>query len=247
VPLHLTKLFQITTTRHQLYFTIVVVLFCTIAINITSYFLVPYDIFLENRIVANVQTVTLSVIISWLSTHQFRKITVLQSELRHALNHDLLTGAGTRSNMNEFLKDGGNFPCPIILVDIDYFKLVNDQHGHQAGDSILVQFVNVLKTRTRASDLLVRLGGEEFLILLPMTQPDETQNIANRICQDIATHPFQFDGETIKLTASFGVGSLTTPTTVDRGIQQVDKALYQAKSNGRNQVCLAYSQTDKIT
>lgn len=127
-----------------------------------------------------------------------------------------------------------------LLIDIDWFKKINDQYGHPVGDDVLVYVANALKRAVRKVDLVGRLGGEEFLILLPETPAFRAFEIAERIRTKIATEPYQFGQNSIPITASIGV--VTYP---DEGLSNeqsllkaADDALYTAKNAGRNKAIL---------
>ncbi|KQX35746.1 hypothetical protein ASD04_13305 [Devosia sp. Root436] len=124
----------------------------------------------------------------------------------------------------------------LLLIDLDHFKVVNDTHGHAAGDYVLQQISMILRANMRNRDLLSRLGGEELAVLLPDTDPVAAQVIAERLRRSIETLDIHWEGRTIAITASFGVavGPGTTPS--DALFVQADAALYAAKRGGRNRV-----------
>jgi diguanylate cyclase (GGDEF)-like protein/PAS domain S-box-containing protein len=118
----------------------------------------------------------------------------------------------------------------LIVIDIDFFKLINDQHGHEVGDSVLQAVALQLKLSLREGDTLARIGGEEFAILLPTATLAEAKNVAERNRKSIealATIPF-------KVTASFGVAQVQPNDTESTIYKRADSALYQSKSKGRN-------------
>lgn len=230
---------QIGSTRHLIAFVGTIMLLSAVFVNGISYMLLSAEDFWANRLVANLEVVVLSMSIAYFVATQIRKIVGLKAELEFALNHDPLTGAGTRSHMNSFLTQGAFLPCPVIITDIDHFKRVNDGFGHQAGDAVLSQFATLLEQHSRESDLVVRIGGEEFLIILPFTKPDEVTQIAEQMCVAIANHPFSIMDRDIAVTASFGVGNIYSVDAVDGDIHRADEALYLAKKGGRNRVCYA--------
>jgi diguanylate cyclase (GGDEF)-like protein len=128
----------------------------------------------------------------------------------------------------------------LLFVDVDSFKMYNDNHGHPEGDNLLIVLSNLLKDHLRKSDLVARYGGEEFILLLPETPKENAFSVAETIRQKVADHPFP-GKETQpfgKVTISLGVA--TYPGDGDDGstlIQRVDKAMYEAKKSGRNKVC----------
>ena len=128
----------------------------------------------------------------------------------------------------------------LLALDIDLFKAVNDRYGHPGGDAVLKTFAATLRRETRASDLVARLGGEEFAILLPETTGDLAFMIAERIRLAVAQSASEFGGAAIRVTVSIGVAH-TTPAvaTVEALIAAADAALYEAKGGGRNRTVAA--------
>ena len=135
-------------------------------------------------------------------------------------------------------------PMALMMVDIDHFKDVNDQYGHPAGDRVLCSVVNVLRQRVRAQDLVGRYGGEEFMVLLPDTGLTGAQQLARALCKAVEESRCPADGVPgpgIAVTVSIGVfgGRLGSGDSWDMLIAAADRALYQAKNNGRNRVEVA--------
>lgn len=127
----------------------------------------------------------------------------------------------------------------VITTDIDCFKKVNDTYGHDAGDYVLKQFAYVLSDMSRKSDVCCRLGGEEFVLVLPETTSEYAIEIAERIRASIESLDINFQDQSIPLTSSFGVATHCGDIDIDYMIKDADKALYLAKSKGRNRVCVA--------
>lgn len=131
-------------------------------------------------------------------------------------------------------------PLSVIVMDLDHFKSVNDRHGHACGDSVLKQIVRVVQNGLRTSDVLARVGGEEFSLLLPETDLEEARVLAERLRSVIAATPFRHDRLELVVSASFGVAERHPDDPhIDNLLQRADKALYEAKRGGRNQVRLA--------
>ena len=125
--------------------------------------------------------------------------------------------------------------CSLILIDIDYFKAVNDNYGHDVGDSVLKNVAQTLKKQLRKEDILGRWGGEEFLIFLPNTDLNAAQKMGEKLRYCVEQH-FIAD---IHCTISLGIKVLTpSDESIEQAINHADKALYQAKHNGRNQVII---------
>ncbi len=135
----------------------------------------------------------------------------------------------------------------IIMSDIDHFKQFNDQYGHQFGDLVLVSIARMLKSATRAKDVVARWGGEEFLVLLPDTSGDEARDVADRMCSIISQTPVYLDGREIHISMTFGVAECTTDAGINECIELADKALYEGKEKGRNQVVLHKAELHQET
>jgi diguanylate cyclase (GGDEF)-like protein len=126
-------------------------------------------------------------------------------------------------------------PLSVILFDIDHFKHINDNHGHDVGDRVLVEVCRSIGGQIRVTDLLARYGGEEFVILLPQTTLEDARRLAEKLRQHLRS-PSAF--QELPVTASFGVTQLAEGETVERLLKRVDQALYDAKQAGRNRVCV---------
>ena len=128
----------------------------------------------------------------------------------------------------------------VVLWDIDKFKSINDRYGHAGGDQVLIETVNQVRSHIKREDLLGRLGGEEFVILLGRIEFDEANDVAERLRKIIEGHTIHCNGKDIKVTASFGVVFVEDDNIdVEKAIDIADSALYQAKEFGRNKVVLA--------
>lgn len=166
----------------------------------------------------------------------------LQSDLIDQAITDPLTGAFNRRQM-EFALDEAmarhqrtESPVSVLMIDIDHFKHINDELGHEAGDSVLKNLVSLIKARTRKLDRLFRMGGEEFLLLLPDTPGAAATKQADNLRTRIG------DGSLIKnrhVTVSIGVAEYTADLPQNTWLKMADDALYRAKSDGRNRVVLA--------
>jgi diguanylate cyclase (GGDEF)-like protein len=129
-------------------------------------------------------------------------------------------------------------PVGVIIADLDRFKRVNDTHGHAVGDMVLKEVAYLLRKQLRAFDLAYRLGGEEFLILVPGSDIEHTAELAERLRERIAANPL---GEDLEVTMSLGVGASARSERFDYNavFAEADAALYRAKRSGRNRVCIA--------
>jgi diguanylate cyclase len=129
----------------------------------------------------------------------------------------------------------------LAVGDIDFFKKINDDLGHLAGDRVLRLVSKVLGHNLRSTDFIARFGGEEFVILFPSTSADEAFRATEKLRLAIADSPFNFKGERVEVSISFGVTEITTEDDVDSLFTRADQALYRAKQQGRNQTQLATS------
>lgn len=124
-----------------------------------------------------------------------------------------------------------------IMIDIDWFKKINDTHGHAAGDAVLRELAARLKPRIRKYDILGRFGGEEFVVLTPHTSLEQTETVAERIWEAIRQEPFTYDGHTLDVTASLGVSCTNEDDeNMEQTIKRADENLYAAKRAGRDRV-----------
>ncbi len=164
----------------------------------------------------------------------------VRAEFEHLATHDSLTNALTRRQLTEVCQqelercNRHGRMMSALLIDVDHFKSINDSKGHQAGDRVLVQFAAAVQTLLRRADVMGRLGGEEFVVLLPETPIEVARVVAERIRVKIGelTDPARF-------TVSIGVTTnLTATDTVDALMARADAAMYQAKALGRDQVVL---------
>jgi diguanylate cyclase (GGDEF)-like protein len=153
-----------------------------------------------------------------------------------------LTGALNRQGLREMLM--GRLQSPghygeglaVIFMDIDHFKQINDRHGHDAGDEVLCGFAAVIRHEVRASDKLVRWGGEEFLLVCPDTGQEQAAKLAEKLRAAMMAHSWPYG---LSVTSSFGVTALRPEEDIGAAITRADGALYAAKSNGRNRVEVA--------
>jgi two-component system, cell cycle response regulator len=131
-----------------------------------------------------------------------------------------------------------DFPIWVVLADLDHFKRINDTYGHDAGDTVLKGFAELLKTNTRRSNICGRFGGEEFLLILTHNTRDQAKLAIDRIRTGFEAKEFNFDGQRAAVTASFGVAGFhgTRPPEFNTLLSLADAALYSAKSKGRNRI-----------
>ncbi|MBS1208213.1 MAG: hypothetical protein H6R19_611 [Proteobacteria bacterium] len=168
-----------------------------------------------------------------------------QRRLESMANTDVLTGLMNRQAFEitenqviaAYQRNGQ--PVSAILLDLDLFKTINDTHGHQSGDTVLRELAQILRDAVRASDLVSRWGGEEFLVLLPNCELQQAKLIAEKLRATIEAHHFEFASTNGNITASLGVAQYQPGETRDSFFARADQALYAAKHAGRNQVISA--------
>jgi diguanylate cyclase (GGDEF)-like protein len=169
-----------------------------------------------------------------------------RQELERRANHDALTGAANRGAVLSKVEAEaarsarqGNHYC-LILFDLDFFKRINDSHGHRAGDIVLKEAVRRAQIELRPYDVLGRYGGEEFMVLLPGCELRAGAVVAERLRKSFADTPFQVDSRELDVTASFGIVCSSQPhSSLEMLVDSADSALYRAKANGRNRIELA--------
>jgi diguanylate cyclase (GGDEF)-like protein len=164
----------------------------------------------------------------------------------HALaTTDALTGLANRRHMQDLLGEEVKrhrrlgHPLCVALLDLDHFKRINDLHGHQGGDEALRHFARIARESLREIDVLARWGGEEFLLMMPATTAEQAMSGLLRLRQRLAEHPHPPGLSDLRITCSAGVALHHLNNTVEHTIDEADKALYRAKAEGRDRVCLA--------
>ena len=174
------------------------------------------------------------------------EIETLNKEMYHLAVFDSLTQVYNRHYLmdqltKEFAKASRHeSPLALIMMDLDYFKSINDDFGHQAGDKVLSALAGRLKKDIRQQDTLGRYGGEEFLLILPGIDLHQAIRVAEKMLVLASHKPFSFDKNQIPVTLSIGVTALRpTCPNAELFLKQADRALYLAKNRGRNQLVLA--------
>ncbi len=158
---------------------------------------------------------------------------------------DVLTGAFNREFLQQRLpieierarKD--EVPLAVAMIDVDHFKTVNDHHGHDAGDDVLAEVAQRLRGAIRSGDLLVRYGGEEFLVVLPGAEAGRGWEVAERVRARVSGRAFEVGAGELRMAVSVGVAQLRPDESAGELIRRADAALYTAKANGRNRVEVA--------
>ena len=164
----------------------------------------------------------------------------IQSALR-----DPLTNTGNRVAMDQMLSREIDLarrncqPLSLLMLDIDHFKGINDEHGHSAGDEVLKAVASTLKDQLRNIDMVFRYGGEEFLVLLSGTPREGAQLVGERLREAVQGLQCVAQGKPVKMSISLGCATLEAGESADSLLQRADKALYSAKRDGRNRLAIA--------
>ncbi|NOY22535.1 MAG: GGDEF domain-containing protein [Acidobacteria bacterium] len=169
----------------------------------------------------------------------------MNRRLDNLSRHDPLTGLSNRRDVMERLRleharsIRNKNPLSICICDIDFFKAVNDTHGHSAGDTVLSRLALILKDSLRETDISGRWGGEEFILVFPETDLSGARETIEKLRKQIYGTPIQFEGKSIKITVTFGISQCMSEEAVETCINRADEALYKGKASGRNCVVSA--------
>lgn len=187
---------------------------------------------------------TIGILAYYISSYMNTSIKLL-NRLEQESTIDFLTGLNNVRQFDNSLNESfinvknKNERLSILIIDIDFFKKVNDTYGHLAGDSVLQQLGMVLSTSCRSFDIVSRIGGEEFSVILPDCPSEQAIEVAERLRLAVETHEFIISDE-IRINISISIGAATYPDNVknlEDLTKQADTALYSAKRSGRNKVC----------
>jgi diguanylate cyclase (GGDEF)-like protein len=181
----------------------------------------------------------------WRVRRSNRALVSTNEMLRLQGERDPLTGLANRRHFQaamQWLAPAGRLEGTLCMIDLDHFKPVNDRHGHAAGDAVLVEIAQRLRSTLRDDDLIVRWGGEEFLVALRPMDPAQVNALVERMLAAVALEPVAWEGRSIGMTASIGYATfpLAPPAPATgwaRAVDLVDSALYLAKAQGRNRAC----------
>lgn len=177
--------------------------------------------------------------------HYITRWKVAALEFQHLSWKDPLTGIANRRHFSEeadkaiALAHRSGSPLVLAMLDLDHFKRVNDQYGHPVGDEVLAEMVRRCQERLRSSDQIGRWGGEEFIVLLPFTNLEAAVLAIERLRTAIAESPFHAQGKNLDITISCGLAQLKAGENFDQLVARTDTALYQAKHQGRNRICIS--------
>ncbi|MBU0994780.1 MAG: GGDEF domain-containing protein [Proteobacteria bacterium] len=188
-----------------------------------------------------IRLIVLAVVLLWFS-FLGGYLSRLRQKVEHLATNDPLTGVYNRRQLFRLLErekslaSRGHSPFALCILDIDQFKNVNDTFGHQAGDTVLSSIATIVNKNLRKIDHLARYGGEEFTMILSYPDIIDAIKCAERIKNIISSHTFHHNGKVISVTVSIGVTIFKPDENIEATLSRADKALYQAKENGRNLV-----------
>ncbi|HEX8788509.1 MAG TPA: diguanylate cyclase [Telluria sp.] len=184
-------------------------------------------------------------------TQGFIKLEQALNVINELAIRDELTGSHNRRHLIGLIEQErervvrGTAPFCVCLLDIDFFKRINDTYGHAAGDAVLRQFALTVQKQIRETDAFGRYGGEEFLLMLPTTSLEDAMLFAERVRQNVERLRFTDVSEDLKVSVSIGVAQFRSGETIGQTVSRADEALYAAKSGGRNRV-VNYGQTIEL-
>ena len=208
----------------------------------------PWQKGLTHFVVGGATLLTLSLIAKWVSDiririgDQAKELSTTVTTLRQMATQDMLTGLMNRRVMIDALEaelklmERQGHTVTLALIDLDHFKLINDQHGHHVGDEVLKTFARITEVNLREVDRMARWGGEEFLCLLPRVNAEETLSAMDRLRQALQQTRIPAHAD-LRVTFSAGIAQARSGETMDQWIERADRALYQAKHQGRTR-CL---------
>jgi diguanylate cyclase (GGDEF)-like protein len=195
------------------------------------------------RLLSSFLTVTfLSALCEYSRNKSYQQTLELSKKYQQLANYDPLTQLSNRRDALFILKreqartKRSREPFSIILCDVDHFKKINDQYGHNAGDKVLIEIAKIFTNSIREQDYVSRWGGEEFLFILPQTIPKNAHILAEKIQDRLKNHLVHYEREAIKVTVSMGIEQFHGNQSIDQIIKGADNYLYKAKNSGRNQI-----------
>ncbi len=199
------------------------------------------------RISSFASPLILAPIFSWFFIGHLLKVNELEKQMRELAAYDSMTNLYNRGSCLLALENAirqikrAQTDLVILYIDLDHFKIINDTYGHDVGDMVIKHFANFLKKTLRGSDIIGRIGGEEFLIGLPSLGLECGKNVAEKLRSGIANAPIVID-ENITLHTTISIGMSIYHHTEEINLREIlkkaDNALYNAKNSGRNRVCI---------
>ena len=205
---------------------------------------IEYSIEYKLRLLYSFLTVTaLSSVYEYSREKSYNHALELSDKYQQLAHFDTLTQLSNRRDALSILKREqarilrDDEPLSIVLCDVDHFKKINDQYGHNAGDAVLVALGKLFTENKREQDCVARWGGEEFLFILPKTDFKNAYIFAEKIQEKLQKYIINYEDKNISMTISMGVEQFNRDQTIDEVINSADRYLYQAKNAGRNQIC----------
>lgn len=208
-----------------------------------------FEFMRQNCMMSPLRDEDYSIKYAYIAVHDVTDSAFNENRLITTSMRDPLTGAYNRKFLDWKLKEEIDRALrykrtlSVIMADIDHFKKINDTYGHQCGDEILKNFAKSLTGALRNTDFLVRYGGEEFCCLMPETDCHSTAHVAERLRTRIENEAFIYNGQEVRITASFGISALEGTETDKELIRRADEALYEAKNSGRNRIVVKMAST----
>ncbi|MBL4813118.1 MAG: GGDEF domain-containing protein [Rhodobacteraceae bacterium] len=184
---------------------------------------------------SSIVSVFVGIPLTYVMATSFCRNNLLTDELRRLLNRDRLTDVATREYFYNQMDDMPDAYGSSLMIDIDWFKNVNDTYGHLSGDKVIRSVADVLCRSTREKDIVCRFGGEEFLVFLHGLNPDQAHIVAERMRLTVAEQVVDCYGTPVSVTVSIGGSLKDSLKGIEMAIQEADEALYMAKAAGRNQ------------
>ncbi|TVP89887.1 MAG: GGDEF domain-containing protein [Pseudomonadaceae bacterium] len=209
-------------------------------------FVYAYSDINASRIIATSLTLyTLILASEWIRVASYSAISTTSESHREQANTDPLTHILNRLGVQSQLQSQPlQLPCTVAIIDVDNFKQINDTHGHDFGDQVLVKLADTLQRHTKGGDIVGRWGGEEFLVLLNDTSPASAAELIRKIKRQFTSNPSLSDGQPIAVSFSAGIASLQQIEDFEAALKRADQRLYQAKEQGRDRV--VFSRGDAV-
>jgi len=202
-----------------------------------------YSLTFTSRFIASfLAVIIMSYLYEYARHRSYAALQVLRKKVEQEARTDELTGLFNRRHLYEYMQQSLHrtrrlhMPMSLLLIDIDNFKSINDNYGHQFGDEVLVLIAQTLRESLRNHDTIARWGGEEFLVLLTETGNTAARTVAEKLRATIQSLPIRRDGQDIPMTISVGMHTANQTESLDAMLNHADENLYTAKHNGRNQV-----------
>jgi diguanylate cyclase (GGDEF)-like protein len=233
------------------FFVIVISYIMFIPIDILAH--IEYSTEFKLRILYSFLTVTaLSAVYEYSREKSYKHALDLSKKYQQLANLDTLTQLSNRRDALYILtKERARLlrskePLSIVLCDVDYFKKINDRYGHNGGDAVLIALAKLFKDTIREQDYVARWGGEEFLFILPKTDADNANVLAEKLQDNLNRNPINYNKSQINVTLSMGIEQFDSNQSIDEVINKADKYLYQAKHSGRNQIFPKFDSVSNI-